>query len=728
MTVSRTIFGRFPTSGWLALWLLSAACGGDELPTAETLEKVGSTDGQSTPAGGFLPAPLAVVVKAADGSPVPRAEVRWSVSSGTGAVLSDSVTLSDGDGRAEVMVRLGPTAGSYGVRAALKAREDRRVSFSLTATEPPVLSAMTPADFRGGDTIRLSGSNLGPEAQAFIGGHPARIVGSSGGTSISVVAPPCLVPGAVKVRVEIRSASSNELSGNYQASTAPVRLAVGDYASLVPASVAGCAVFPPAGLDTVEYLITPQAVSGKAGDSTTYRLRGDSVATVTTKLGIEGQELPFAVVFHDALRQREAEMAGLPRPAFEPSAAPAASPPGIGSRRTFRVCNKLDCNKSEDFSTVLAEVHYVGERAVIYQDVEAPPGGFTSEDFRQLGALFDQELYGVATRAFGAESDVDRNGVIFVLFTPVVNRLTPKEQCSQAFVTGFFFSIDIDPAFARDERSNKAEVFYAIVPDSAGTVTCQHRVSSVKRFVPVTFIHEFQHMISFYQHVMLRGGRSAEELWLNEAMSHLAEELGGFHFLALGDQRKFSDFVIGNLFNAYKYLQDPGARFVFPKAGQGTLEERGAAWLFLRWIVDQFGDEVVRRLSETSLTGVANVERATGEPIERLLAQWFLANWVSDLPGFSPQPRLKYRKWSFRSVYRSLHTQSPTNFPRPFPLVPDSFFGGQFQVSGVLRAGSGEYVRVIQLPSQKGFALQFTDGLGAPLTGVPARLNIIRVK
>jgi hypothetical protein len=61
--------------------------------------------------------------------------------------------------------------------------------------------------------------------------------------------------------------------------------------------------------------------------------------------------------------------------------------------------------------------------------------------------------------------------------------------------------------------------------------------------------------------------------------------------------------------------------------------------------------------------------------------------------------------------------------------VPDSFFGGQFQVSGVLRAGSGDYIRVIQLPGQKGFALQFTDGIGAPLSGVvPARLNIVRVK
>ena len=39
-------------------------------------------------------------------------------------------------------------------------------------------------------------------------------------------------------------------------------------------------------------------------------------------------------------------------------------------------------------------------------------------------------------------------------------------------------------------------------------------------------IHEFQHMISFNQHVLVRGG-NAEETWLNEGLSSFAEELGG---------------------------------------------------------------------------------------------------------------------------------------------------------------------------------------------------------
>jgi hypothetical protein len=40
-------------------------------------------------------------------------------------------------------------------------------------------------------------------------------------------------------------------------------------------------------------------------------------------------------------------------------------------------------------------------------------------------------------------------------------------------------------------------------------------VVEVQAFVPITFIHEFQHMISFNQHVLVRGG-DGEVLWLNE--------------------------------------------------------------------------------------------------------------------------------------------------------------------------------------------------------------------
>lgn len=717
---------------WMGAASLGMACGGDgvDLPIPDNLEVVAATDAQRAPAGARLASPLAVIVRAEDGAVAPRGQVEWTVTTGTGASLSNAVTVADGTGRAEVGLTLGPATGSYAVRATLANNRNRTVEFTATATDPPQLTAVTPSTFTGGDIVQVDGTNLIGSVVLEFGATPARVLSVAGdGTSASAVVPICLVPGTIDLRARIDLAVSNTISGTYQASAAPVQLAVGDYASIDPAVLGGCATFPDAGVNGAEYLFAPQGVTGAPGVSAAYRLRGDSVVTVTVRQPRRRTPLPFNIRFHDMLRERERELALVPKPPLRQDVAPlAAAGPALGDRRNFRVCNVITCNQTGDFSSVTAEVKYVGEHAVIYQDLNAPSGGLSDADFMALGRTFDQDLYEVNALAFGAESDVDRNGRVVILMTPVVNGLTPTAECEAAVITGFFFALDVDPAFRNDERSNQAEVFYSLTADPAGSVTCAHSVERIRRLVPVTFTHELQHMISYYQHVLLGRGNS-EVLWLNEAMSHLAEELAAFHFLALGDDTSFSRFAIGNLFNAFLYLQDPGFEFTLFGDGTGTLEERGAAWLFLRWVVDQFGANVVRRLSETPFTGAGNIENATGESIGPLLAQWFLANYVSDLPNFTPPARLRYDTWAFRTTYASLNQQDPGNFDRPFPLVPDSVIGGTFELLGTLRSGSGDYLRVVQVATQRGFTLQFTDpGGGTIAPSVVPRLNVVRIR
>jgi hypothetical protein len=719
---------------WLGFAAVWAACGGDEidLPVPAVLEIVAASDGQSAPAGARLSAALAVIVRAADGAPAPRGEVEWAVTSGSGAVLSDATSIADGTGRAEVTLTLGLAPGSYRVRATLVANRQQTVEFSATATNAPQLSAVVPATFVGGDTIAVQGSDLSGQVVLEVDAAHATVLSvAADGQSLTAIVPICLFPGPVSIRARIDLAVSNSITGTYDPSSDPVQLAVGDYASIDPAALGGCAVFPDAGPSGAEYLFAPQSVTGSPGQSATFRLAGDSVVTMATRPPQPRAELPLATRFHDFLREREQELAQMPKPPLEPELlAPLAQAAGpqIGDRRTFPVCNTVTCSAVEDFDRVTGEVKFVGEHAIIYQDLDAPANGFADQDFAVLGTTFDQDLYEVNAQAFGAESDVDRNGRVVILMTPVVNGLTPVADCDIEIIVGFFFAIDIDPAFGNDERSNKGEVFFSLVPDPTGAVTCEHSVDRIRRLVPVTFVHEHQHMISYNQHVLRRQGNS-EVLWLNEAMSHLAEELSGFHFLGLGDNDRFSRFVLGDLFNAFKYLKSPGAVFTLPGEGVGSLEERGAAWLFVRWLTDQFGEPVVRRLSESALTGAANVEAAAGEPIGPLFAQWFLANYVSDLPDFTPPSRLQYTTWAFRTTYASLNEQDPDDFDRPYPLVPELMRGGTFALFGTLRSGSGEYLRVLLDPLQRGFTLEFTNDAGGALspTIVP-RLNVIRIR
>ena len=61
-----------------------------------------------------------------------------------------------------------------------------------------------------------------------------------------------------------------------------------------------------------------------------------------------------------------------------------------------------------------------------------------------------------------------------------------------------------------------------------------------------------------------------------------------------------------------------------------------------------------RKIDQTSLLGTANVSTQTGVPFATLVERWALANWVSDLPGFTPPAELTYKKWAFRSAYAAV--------------------------------------------------------------------------
>jgi hypothetical protein len=269
-------------------------------------------------------------------------------------------------------------------------------------------------------------------------------------------------------------------------------------------------------------------------------------------------------------------------------------------------------------------------------------------------------------------------------------------------------------------------VFYAIVPDPQGEFTCDFSVNQVSARVPVTFIHEFQHMISYYQHVMVRGGVD-EETWMNEAMSHLAEELGGRRFLAIGDTNTFAQFVAGNLSNSYRYLEDPSMHRLVFDGEPGSLKERGAGWLFLRWVVDQYGDGITRLLAESNLVGVANIEAATQVPWDRLVTSWFLANYVSDHPDVSGPPLLQYQSWNLRVAYEALSASDPNRFPTPFPINPE-IWSGTFSRTDSLPAGSGAYGLVRLPPNNPGFVLTFTGSGGEPFTSSAPRLGIVRLR
>jgi hypothetical protein len=521
---------------------------------------------------------------------------------------------------------------------------------------------------------------------------------------------------------------------------APVSLNAGQF-TILDASETACVRIPGAGAQETEYLYVALSANGtvtRNGNAAPYELQGGqspSAAVAAMSQAVFDQASPAALAFHDMLRARERTLAQQPsavsaaRARISASVA-AAVPPAVNSQRSFDVCATTTC---DSFVTSTATAKVVSQRVAIYLDNDAPVG-YTQSELDELGALFDAHLYSIDTTAFGRESDLDDNGVVIVLLTQHVNDLSPDCNTTGSFILGFFFGLDLLPS---EPHSNDGEVFYGAVPRPNSPGCSAYTKTNVTESQPGVFVHEFQHMISFNQHVLVRGG-NVEDTWLNEGLSHYAEELAARqvpdNFCPTFAQCE-DEFLKDNLFDAYAYLDDPESAFlVAPSTSGGTLEERGAAWLFVRWLGDHFAasqplaPEVTRGLVLSNLTGAANVEHVTGVDFPTLVSQWQLANYLTNLAGFTPSSdRLRYTSFDLRATYLANY---PSVFAKPYPLTPDSTRNGAYDRTGVLRAGSGRHVRIIQPPGSSEVAFILTDGAGSiPLAaGVVPRIALARVK
>ena len=512
----------------------------------------------------------------------------------------------------------------------------------------------------------------------------------------------------------------------------PLSLAAAQYSSVNPATDSGCVTFAAnSSADTAEYLVLPWSVGGLQ-QSAAFTLQSASpsaslmAATRLSRLAA-ARRGATPVAFDHFLREL-----GRSRryPVFGPTPAAAASapqrdviaaPPTVGDKHSFKVCANMSCST---LSNVGAVARSVGQHIAIYIDTLAPAPGLPQSDLDSLRDVFDTRLYPLDTVRFGNVSDIDANSVVIVLMTNQVNKLIPKSQCASGFIAGFFFPGDLAPG-GISAQYNNGEIFYSIVADSLGTLSCAHTNDDVNFFTPVTFTHEFQHMINFVEHVLHRNGDS-EDGWLDEGLSKYAEEIAGRSF---GDNAHFSQFAIGDVLDANDYLQAPGDVPLMIPADTGTLAMVGASWLFTRYIVDQFGDSLPGKLVRTALSGVNNIATQTGQPFDQTVMRWSFANWVDNLPGFTSPPELQYTSWNFRHTFDTLYVQDPRDFPTPYPLAPTVAGTNTVNITGTLWSGSGEYVRVMQPPHSAEFTLRLSaPGGGVVSASVQPRLNVLRIR
>ena len=177
-------------------------------------------------------------------------------------------------------------------------------------------------------------------------------------------------------------------------------------------------------------------------------------------------------------------------------------------------------------------------------------GGRAGADVGRFGRVCADPILPVDVGVFGDPADIDGNGRIILLFTPRVNRLSPRG--SDGFVAGFFFGLDLMPEL---NNSNAAEVFYVMVPDPSGRFGAARSLAVVLNTVPSILAHELQHMIHYNQRILLRGAERSEALWLSEGLAQMAEELVGDELRRRGAPLAADQYQKGNGQRAGRLLE-----------------------------------------------------------------------------------------------------------------------------------------------------------------------------
>ncbi|MGK7313544.1 MAG: hypothetical protein ACN0LA_15105 [Candidatus Longimicrobiales bacterium M2_2A_002] len=447
--------------------------------------------------------------------------------------------------------------------------------------------------------------------------------------------------------------------------------------------------------------------------------------------------------FHNRLRQREIrELEPLIRPAGiappvamdRDGALVAADVPAVGELRDFNVA--ISCSET-DLRT--GRVMFVSDHAVVYADT-ANPATFTSQEFAFFGTTFDTLVHPVEIAHFGAPTDIDANGRSILFFTRAVNELNPAG--SEQVTIGFFWSGDLFPETETDRleacpAANQSEMFYLIAPDPQGEVGVEFSLDDVRNLAIPLIGHEFQHLINASRRLFVNQATTFEAPWLNEGLSHAAEELlylevsglrSGTNLtldsvltaIAPGDSARafFNRYMGSNINNFAKFLSRPDTASLM--GPPNSLATRGASWNFLRYAADRSGVS-----DPTFFSGVVNGTDAGIVNLDAVIGSGRTLDWMRDwsvsvfaddnVPGL--ESRFTVTTWNLRSVYQGTNLEE-------YPLQVESL-EGEATSSLDLMAGGTAYIR-FGVPADGVGVLHVEAGDGEPPTTL--RGSFLRVQ
>lgn len=326
----------------------------------------------------------------------------------------------------------------------------------------------------------------------------------------------------------------------------------------------------------------------------------------------------------------------------------------VGDSGRFWVIATSDDHGDPVDRLVDARVIYSGKHCNVMLDNRS---GKTEETRGiEMGQVFDEQIYQTDTRLFG-EPVGSAAGPVTLLISPDVG------DFGRDTTIGYFTIRDLEPAGhpQADPHGNHRPMLYI-----ASNVVTRGRSADYLG----TLAHEFQHLINA-SHKLAGGATTQEDVWLDEGLSMYAMQANGYGLGA--EAGVLFDHVQtylrhSDLFSLTDWDQNPDA------------SAYGAVYLFVTYLADRFGEEILSELVNADEAGIANVQaRLTKRQADfaNVFGDWVAANLLDGTP-LSTDSRFHYKSIQLSGAYgrRRLKGVSvlPVNLPNSglIPMLPYS--------------------------------------------------------
>lgn len=300
----------------------------------------------------------------------------------------------------------------------------------------------------------------------------------------------------------------------------------------------------------------------------------------------------------------------------------------VGQRTTFWTYNA----DTGDDNQVTARLVAVTPHLYMYLQEGA---NASVADLQASAEVFERQIFATDERTYGAHwsPGVDDDPHITVLNATGLGK----------YIGGYFSVVDEYP-HAIYPYSNERQIIYINLSEDGGEVPNDP-------FYNATLAHEFQHMIHWYYH-------PADDSWINEGMSMLAQHINGF------TSGNFED----------DFLAHPDTQLTtWSNDGEVVTRNYGAGYLFLDYLAEHYGGYTILK---DLLTNPAQVPlnindalqaRGSSDRFDDVFAKWVIANLLNDpgvangiyayptIPGKSATPQHIIGTYPYATGQASVH-------------------------------------------------------------------------